>query len=77
VNQYKLKKLFSYRDVLDKNPKVPWLSLMIWGFSDSPVSWRDHRHGYFLSGDNNSTVVMFQKEQLWLYRTLGDHDEQP
>ncbi|CAB3982242.1 Hypothetical predicted protein [Paramuricea clavata] len=38
------------REVLNKNPQVPWLSIMIWGFSDSPISWRDHRHGYFLSG---------------------------
>ena len=68
---------FSFREILDKNPQIPWLSVMTWGFSDSPVSWRDNQHGYFLSGDNNCTVVMFQKDQLWMYRTLGDYDEQP
>ncbi|XP_028410049.1 ribonuclease P protein subunit p40-like [Dendronephthya gigantea] len=67
----------SAREILDRNPELPWFSIMIWGFSDTPVSWQDHCHGYFLCGDNHSTVIMFQKEQMWMYRMLGEHDEQP
>lgn len=66
------------RKLLTEHPEIPWLSVLVWGFSDCPVSWRDRRHGYYISGDNHYTIVMFPCDgETWMYRTLGDNDEQP
>ncbi|XP_046843351.1 ribonuclease P protein subunit p40-like [Xenia sp. Carnegie-2017] len=64
------------RDLLKKNPDIPWLNVTIWGFSDSPVTWRDLRHGFYLNGDNHYSIILFQDHCMWMYRTLSDHDEQ-
>ncbi|ODQ66330.1 hypothetical protein NADFUDRAFT_50245 [Nadsonia fulvescens var. elongata DSM 6958] len=36
---------------------VPWAVLITHGVEDLPVSWKDHQHGVFTSGENAYTVV--------------------
>lgn len=51
-----------------------WVAVVIWGFEDSPISWRTNEHGWLLSGDNHATVVLFSSGHYWCMQTLATHD---
>ncbi|KAG4300931.1 hypothetical protein PCANB_002586 [Pneumocystis canis] len=36
---------------------IPWLSLTVNGFEDSPISWENCEHGYFYGGENTYTFL--------------------
>ncbi|XP_068090714.1 ribonuclease P protein subunit p40 isoform X2 [Hyperolius riggenbachi] len=56
-------------------PKLShWVSLMVHGFADSPVSWREGEHGFFKGGDNLYNFVIFNNEDYWLQMAAGTHD---
>jgi len=57
-----------------KLAQVPWASFTVWGFQDSPVSWRRQEHGYLISGENHYTFVMWPDETYVLYQQLGTLD---
>ncbi|KAG0269813.1 Ribonuclease P protein subunit p40 [Actinomortierella ambigua] len=43
----------SLRNVLDDSASnVQWAHCCVWGFEDSPISWRDKEHQFLLSGEN-------------------------
>ncbi|XP_065184981.1 ribonuclease P protein subunit p40-like [Sycon ciliatum] len=48
---------------------LPWASLCVWGFHDSPVSWRRVEHGYRQSADNQYTVLLLPRGQYWVLAT--------
>ena len=37
--------------------KMPWGSLDVQGFADSPVSWGLKEHNFYVDGDNSYTIV--------------------
>lgn len=55
-------------------PWAPWVAVNVWGFEDSPVSWKTCEHGWHLSGDNHYTAVLFDTGQFWFISALGTHD---
>ncbi|XP_065827491.1 ribonuclease P protein subunit p40-like [Oscarella lobularis] len=57
-----------------KRESLPWATVTVWGFADSPVGWNLREHGYHLHGDNNYTFVVFPDDTYWLLTTLGTHD---
>lgn len=59
-------------------PKLSqWVSLMVHGFADSPVSWRESEHGFFKGGENLYSFVIFNNEDYWLQMAVGTHDGCP
>ncbi len=68
--------LFHLRDYLSAvdGSGPPWVAVTVWGFEDTPVSWRTNEHGYCQSGDNHYTVVMFRTGHFWYLNMLGSHD---
>ena len=54
-----------------------WATVNVWGFDDSPVSWKANEHGYHMSGDNNYTVFVFGSGQYWFVPAMGTHDIVP
>ena len=53
---------------------VPWVAMTVWGFTDSPVTWKNNEHGHFLSGENFYTFVIFPDDNYWLYTAMGSND---
>ncbi|CAG8443951.1 10866_t:CDS:10 [Ambispora leptoticha] len=56
---------------------LPWASLSVCGFQDSPISWRPHEHGYLMNGDNNYTFLMSPNVNdvaYILFQSLGPFD---
>ncbi|KAG8571641.1 hypothetical protein GDO81_011730 [Engystomops pustulosus] len=59
-------------------PKLSqWVSIMVHGFADSPVSWRETEHGYFKGGENLYSFVIFNNEDYWLQMAVGTYDGCP
>ncbi|CAH1779796.1 unnamed protein product [Owenia fusiformis] len=61
------------RDLMKEN-KLPWASVTIHGFADSPLSWKHREHGYHKGGENLYTYVVFPNDEYWLYMAIGTHD---
>ncbi|KAJ8672673.1 hypothetical protein QAD02_003933 [Eretmocerus hayati] len=40
-----------------KGKSLPWGSMNVQGFADSPVSWRLKEHNFYVDGDNSYTIV--------------------
>ncbi|XP_067055757.1 ribonuclease P protein subunit p40-like isoform X1 [Acropora muricata] len=53
---------------------VPWVAMTVWGFTDSPVTWKNNEHGHFLSGENFYTFVIFPDDNYWLFTAMGSND---
>ncbi|RUS32975.1 ribonuclease P 40kDa subunit-domain-containing protein [Jimgerdemannia flammicorona] len=51
-----------------------WASFTVWGFQDSPISWRHQEHGHLVSGENHYTFVTWPDETYVLYQQLGTLD---
>jgi len=49
------------REIIIKE-KLPWASIIIWGFDDAPITWNKKEHGYLMSGENDSTYLIFGSE---------------
>ncbi len=62
------------RKYLSTSQKVPWAAISVWGFEDSPISWKDSEHGWYLSGDNHYNILLFSTGQYWCTSVLGAHD---
>ncbi|KAL1919763.1 uncharacterized protein VTP21DRAFT_1694 [Calcarisporiella thermophila] len=52
----------------------PWISINIWGFKDSPFSWRGSEHGYLVNGENNYSIMLLPREDYVIFQQLGAYD---
>ena len=59
----------SYRE----RKELPWCSITVHGFADSPVTRKLQEHGFYSNGDNLYTYVMFP-QGTWSYSALGGRD---
>ncbi|KAL5466875.1 hypothetical protein EMCRGX_G031032 [Ephydatia muelleri] len=66
--------LMSVRDHIVEDS---WAAVCVWGFDDSPVSWKTNEHSYHVSGDNNYTVFVFGNGQYWFVPAMGTYDIVP
>ncbi|XP_041376129.1 ribonuclease P protein subunit p40-like isoform X2 [Gigantopelta aegis] len=62
------------RSLLTTHTNIPWASLTVHGFLDSPVSWSHREHGFHSEGDNSYTFLVFPDQQYWLYSAFGSND---
>ncbi|XP_018424304.1 PREDICTED: ribonuclease P protein subunit p40 isoform X4 [Nanorana parkeri] len=65
------------REYFDEPKLSQWASLMVHGFADSPVSWRESEHGFYKGGENLYSFVIFNNEDYWLHMAVGAHDGCP
>lgn len=65
------------REYFDELKLSQWASLMVNGFADSPVSWKESEHGFFKGGENLYSFVVFNNEDYWLHMAVGTHDGCP
>ncbi|KAK7203017.1 ribonuclease P 40kDa subunit-domain-containing protein [Myxozyma melibiosi] len=47
-----------FKNLIINLPEDKWAVLTVYGFDDSPVSWRSEEHSYLLSGENGYTIVI-------------------
>ena len=52
----------------------PWAALTVWGFADAPVSWAHREHGFYESGENDFTFVVFPDGRYVRYAAMGALD---
>ncbi|XP_075069113.1 ribonuclease P protein subunit p40 [Mixophyes fleayi] len=64
-------------DYYDEPKLSHWVSLIVHGFADSPVSWREAEHGYFKGGENLYSFVVFDNKDYWVQMAVGTHDGCP
>ncbi|KAJ3172145.1 Ribonuclease P protein subunit p40 [Geranomyces variabilis] len=51
-----------------------WAAAMVWGFRDSPVSWREQEHGYGDGGENDFLILLEGKGQCVVFQAVGSKD---
>nr|XP_033790665.1 ribonuclease P protein subunit p40 isoform X1 [Geotrypetes seraphini] len=61
----------------DEPKLAPWVILMVHGFADSPVSWRESEHGFHKGGENLYSFVIFNNQDYWLQMAVGTNDDCP
>lgn len=59
--------------VLSRNA-LPWVSLDIQGFADSPISFNLREHMFFTDGDNSYTIVFRPKGDAVVRRSLSSNN---
>ncbi|KAF9419192.1 Ribonuclease P protein subunit p40 [Podila epigama] len=56
----------SLRDLLNKDTSTcttsGWANFTVWGFQDSPISWRDREHGHLLTGENLFSFFLWSNQ---------------
>ncbi|XP_075684576.1 ribonuclease P protein subunit p40 isoform X2 [Rhinoderma darwinii] len=78
ITPAKIQKLVKQLREYFNEPKLSqWVSLMVHGFADSPVSWRESEHGFFKGGENLYCFVIFNNEDYWLQMAVGTNDGCP
>ncbi|KAJ7338499.1 hypothetical protein JRQ81_012401 [Phrynocephalus forsythii] len=61
-----------------KEPKLAsWVTLVVHGFADSPVSWRESEHNFLKGGENLYAFVVFRNLDYWLQMAVGAYDNCP
>ncbi|XP_077983099.1 uncharacterized protein LOC144437939 [Glandiceps talaboti] len=68
------KLLDNLRLYVKSSKKTPWASITVHGFMDSPVSWKNREHGFYVSGENLYTFVVFPDDKYWLFMNVSSHD---
>lgn len=60
--------------VLSRNT-LPWVSLDIQGFADSPISFDLKEHMFFTDGDNSYTIVFRPKDRAVIRKNLSSNNK--
>lgn len=53
---------------------LPWVSLDVQGFADSPISFDLKEHMFFTDGDNSYTIVFRSKGEAVIRRSLSSNN---
>ncbi|XP_014204186.1 ribonuclease P protein subunit p40 [Copidosoma floridanum] len=56
---------------------LPWCSLDVQGFADSPVSWGMKEHSYYMDGDNSYTIVLNPAKGSYVLRRCTSSNRKP
>lgn len=60
--------------ILSRNT-LPWISLDIQGFADSPTSWNLKEHTFFIDGDNSYTIVFSPEIGSIIRKSLSSNNK--
>lgn len=53
------------------HPNLPWCSLHVEGFLDSPISWDLKEHSFYTDGDNSYTIIFRPAANSIIRKTLS------
>ncbi|KAF2073638.1 hypothetical protein CYY_005057 [Polysphondylium violaceum] len=59
---------------LIKSGTIEWGCLNIFGFSDTPISWRSFEHGYLYGGENDQSLLFLKDNQFLSSNIVGSLD---
>ena len=59
-----------------KEKSLPWFSMDVQGFLDSPVSWGMQEHNHYIDGDNSYTII-FNSDGLEFLRKSWSSNAKP
>lgn len=68
------KQLASIRRKIDDG-ELPWALLTVWGFEDTPFSWKECQHFYSFGGENDYTFLVLPAGDYVMYLTIAPDDE--
>ncbi|KAM0731745.1 Ribonuclease P protein subunit p40 [Formica fusca] len=54
---------------------LPWVSLDIQGFADSPISWDLKEHMFFIDGDNSYTIIFRPTGESIIRKSLSSNNK--
>ncbi|KAJ3009646.1 Ribonuclease P protein subunit p40 [Thoreauomyces humboldtii] len=55
--------------------RVPWAAVMVWGYRDAPIGWRDREHGWSTGGgENDSMILVLPGDQCVVFQAAGSGD---
>ncbi|XP_053323562.1 ribonuclease P protein subunit p40 isoform X1 [Spea bombifrons] len=78
ITPNKINQILLYLREYFAEPKLaPWVSLMVHGFADSPVSWKENEHGFCKGGENLYSFVVFNNQDYWIHMAVGTFDGCP
>ncbi|XP_015171729.1 PREDICTED: ribonuclease P protein subunit p40-like [Polistes dominula] len=63
------------REYVLSQKNLPWCSLHVQGFSDSPVSWDLKEHTFFTDGDNSYTILFNPNAECIIRKSLSSNNK--
>ncbi|KAI7892008.1 ribonuclease P [Mucor mucedo] len=66
--------LTNLRKMMASGVTSEWTSLSVWGYKDSPFTWKEVQHYHALNGENDYTFLLLPKLQsAYTYQLYGSH----
>ncbi|CAO3649820.1 unnamed protein product [Cunninghamella echinulata] len=69
--------MINIRKLMISNIITRWTSITVWGYRDSPFTWHNRQHYYYLNGENDYTFLLLPPhndyQPLICYKMLGSH----
>ena len=68
-----------YTRAIIKEHNLPFAAIMVWGFADSPCSWKTRKnetggHSFTLDGSNNYSILCFKDDDYYSIQEVNAHD---
>lgn len=70
---YVEKQIEFLQDKVDSG-EFPWALITVWGYEDTPVSWKECQRSFSVSGENDITMIILPGRYI-MYLTVGPQDE--
>ncbi|XP_058806318.1 ribonuclease P protein subunit p40-like [Phymastichus coffea] len=68
-SRLKVEKIYKmFKAYANSNNNLPWCSMDVQGFADSPVSWGLKEHTFYIDGDNSFTIVLRPGDEGYILR---------
>jgi len=60
-----------------KGGDAPWITIICWGFQDSPVGFQMKEHGNSRCGENVITILVLpEPSREIVFKSIGDQDDE-
>lgn len=78
LTRLKVEKIYKLvKNCTNSNNNLPWCSMDVQGFADSPVSWGLKEHSFYIDGDNSFTVVLRPGDEGYILRKCLSSNNMP
>jgi hypothetical protein len=66
--------LIKYYSKVNNDKSLSWCCIAVWGFDDTPISWKNLEHSYLMSGENDYIILILPGDRIFLYKITGKYD---
>ncbi|KAK2586097.1 hypothetical protein KPH14_008378 [Odynerus spinipes] len=63
------------RECISLQNNLPWCSLHVQGFLDTPVSWDLKEHTFFIDGDNSYSILFCPNDECIIRKSLSSNNK--